>query len=194
MSRFLRTFLCFLVLVPFLAVSCQKKNPIVEIQTPKGNISIELYLDKAPVTAGNFLKLVKDQVLDGGSFYRTVRSTNDANPVKIDVLQGGTQGKDNIPDIKPIDHETTTVTGIRHLDGVVSMARSTPGSARTEFFICIGDQPELDFGGRRNPDGQGFAAFGKVIEGKSLAQEIWRGSAAGQKIDPPVRIHKIIVK
>ncbi|TSA36922.1 MAG: peptidylprolyl isomerase [Porphyromonadaceae bacterium] len=194
MKRPIRIFLCALVLIPFIGISCQKKNPVIEIQTPKGNIIIELYIAKAPVTAGNFLKMVKDHVLDGRSFYRTVRSVNDTNPVKISVLQGGTQGKDSLPDIKPIEHETTKMTGIKHLDGVISMARTTPGSARTEFFICIGDQPELDFGGRRNPDGQGFAAFGKVIEGMTLVQEIWQGPAAGQKIDPPMRIHKVVVR
>jgi peptidyl-prolyl cis-trans isomerase A (cyclophilin A) len=192
MMRIVRYFL--LALVPLIGISCQKKNPVIEIQTPKGIIAVELFIDKAPVTAGNFLKIVKDHVLDGGSFYRTVRSSNDANPIKINVLQGGTQGKDSIPEIKPISHETTKITGIRHLDGVISMARSAPGSAKTEFFICIGDQPELDFGGRRNPDGQGFAAFGKVVEGWTLVQEIWSSPAAGQIIDPPVRIHKMIVR
>ncbi len=194
MNRSLRTCFIALILMPAFFTSCQKKNPVIEIQTPRGNISIELFVDKAPVTAGNFLKLVREHVLDGGSFYRSVRGVNDTNPIKIDVLQGGTQGKDNIPDIKPIAHETTKTTGIRHLDGVVSMARSTPGTAKSEFFICINDQPELDFGGRRNPDGQGFAAFGKVTEGIELVRQIWRGPAAGQKIDPPVRIHKIVVK
>jgi peptidyl-prolyl cis-trans isomerase A (cyclophilin A) len=194
MTRSFKLFAWMLILMPFFGIACQKKNPVIEIQTPKGNITIELYLDKAPVTAGNFLKIVQEHVLDGGSFYRTVRTTNDTNPVKIEVLQGGTEGKQGLPEIKPIAHETTQVTGIRHLDGVVSMARSNPGTARAEFFICIGDQPELDFGGRRNPDGQGFAAFGKVIEGMTLVQEIWRGPADGQKIDPSVRIHKVIVK
>lgn len=180
--------------MPFFGVSCKKNNPVIEIQTPKGNITIELYMDKAPVTAGNFLQLVKDRVLDGGSFYRTLRGTNDANPIKIDVLQGGIQGKVNVPDVKPIEHETTKMTGIRHLNGVVSMARNAPGSAKTEFFICIGDLPELDFGGRRNPDGQGFAAFGKVIEGMPLVQKIWEGPAAGQTIDPAVLIYKVVVR
>ncbi|MCX6224015.1 MAG: peptidylprolyl isomerase [Bacteroidia bacterium] len=188
--------ICFyiLILILFVGISCKKRNPVIEIQTPKGNITVELYVDKAPITAGNFLKIVKEHVLDGGSFYRTVRGSNDSNPVGIEVLQGGIQGRDTVPDIKPIAHETTNVTGIKHLDGVISMARTTPGSAKTEFFICMDDQPELDFGGRRNPDGQGFAAFGKVIDGAKLVREIWQGSAIGQKIDPAVRIHKVIVK
>lgn len=194
MKNIIRICLLTLILVPLIWISCQKKNPVVEIQTPKGNITVELYLDKAPVTAGNFLKLVKDNVLDGGSFYRTVRSLNDANPIKISVLQGGVQGRDSLPGVNSIIHETTKLTGIKHLNGVISMARTTPGSAKTEFFICIGDQPELDFGGRRNPDGQGFAAFGKVIQGMNLAEQFWQASAMGQKIDPPVRIHKVIVR
>jgi peptidyl-prolyl cis-trans isomerase A (cyclophilin A) len=194
MSRSIRYISGFILLILIVCASCTKKNPVIEIQTPKGNIVVELYLDKAPVTAGNFLKLAQDHMLDGGSFYRAVRSTADANPIKIEVLQGGIDGKENMPDVKPIRHETTKETGIRHLEGVISMARSTPGSARSEFFICMGNQPELDFGGRRNPDGQGFAAFGKVIDGYFLAEQIWSGPAIGQKIDPPVRIHKVIVR
>jgi peptidyl-prolyl cis-trans isomerase A (cyclophilin A) len=183
-----------LVVMLMTTVSCQKKNPVVEIQTPKGNIVMELYLDKAPVTAGHFLDLVKSGVLNGGSFYRTVRGSNDTNPVKIHVIQGGISNKEDAPEVKPIDHETTAVTGIKHLNGVVSMARSTPGTARSEFFICIGDQPELDFGGRRNPDGQGFAAFGKVIEGMSLVESIWSSPAADQRIKNQVGIFKIVVR
>jgi peptidyl-prolyl cis-trans isomerase A (cyclophilin A) len=194
MNKSLKHCLWPLILIPFIGISCQKKNPVIEIQTPKGNITVELYIDKAPVTAGNFLKIVKDHVLDGGSFYRTVRGINDTNPVKISVIQGGAEDKNRIPDIRPIEHETTEKTGIKHLDGVISMARDKPGSAKTEFFICIGDQPELDFGGRRNPDGQGFAAFGRVIEGMPLVLKIWQGVAEGQKIDPPVRIQKVVVK
>ncbi len=194
MYKSLRNLALVLIIVLVALSSCTKKNPIIEIQTPKGNITIELYIDKAPVTAGNFLNLVKDHVLDGGSFYRTVRGMNDKNPVPIAVLQGGAAGRDSIPDIKPITHETTEMTGIKHLDGVVSMARTTPGSAKTEFFICIGNQPELDFEGRRNPDGQGFAAFGKVIKGMDLVQQIWMGPAEGQRLDPVVRIFKVVKK
>lgn len=194
MNRKIICLLSSLAVLFFIAGSCQKKNPLIEIQTPKGVISVELYLEKAPVTAGHFLKLVRDHVLDGGSFYRTVRGMNDSNPIKINVVQGGTEGKDNVPDILPIAHETTKVTGIKHLAGVISMARSTPGSAKSEFFICIDNQPELDFGGRRNPDGQGFAAFGKVVGGMNVVEQIWQSSAAGQKIDPAVRIHKVILK
>jgi len=176
-----------------ILTSCQEKNPIVEIQTPKGNIKIELDIINAPVTAGHFLDLVNDGVMNGGSFYRTVRGENDTNPVKINVLQGGIQHKNNTDRFNPIEHETTEMTGLKHLDGVISMARSGPGTATTEFFLCIGDQPELDFGGKRNADGQGFAAFGKIVDGFSVAQKIWSSSAIGQRIDPQIPIHKIIL-
>ena len=155
---------------------------------------MELYTKQAPITANHFLQLVKDGVYDGGTFYRTVRGTSDQNNVPISVVQGGVQGKTDLSEIEAIEHETTEQTGIHHLDGMISMARSKPGTARTEFFICVGDQPELDFHGLRNPDGQGFAAFGKVIEGDRKVYDIWRGMAAGETLNPPVYIHKIILK
>ena len=74
------------------------------------------------------------------------------------------------------------------------MARGEPGTASTEFFICISDQPELDFGGKRNPDGQGFAAFGRVVVGEDIVHKVWGSPAMGEQIDPVVIIHKIIVK
>ena len=182
------------LLILSAGTGCRKKNPVIEIQTPKGNITVELYVDKAPVTAGNFLNLVHNHLLDGGSFYRTVRAPNDTNPVKISVVQGGIGDRPVGPEVKPISHETTQMTGIKHLKGVISMARMEPGTARTEFFICLDDGPELDFGGRRNPDGQGFAAFGKVVSGMPLLEQIWMGQAIGQKLDPAILIHKIIEK
>ncbi len=174
--------------------ACQDKNPVIEIETPKGKILVELYPDKAPVTAGNFLDLVKKGVYDGGDFYRTVRGVDENNPVVIQVLQGGVANKELSDKVSPIAHETTEQTGIKHLDGVISMARSKPGTAATEFFICVNAQPELDLRGRRNPDGQGFAAFGRVLEGMEVVRAIWSGNADGQRLVPPQRIHKIVVK
>jgi peptidyl-prolyl cis-trans isomerase A (cyclophilin A) len=68
------------------------------------------------------------------------------------------------------------------------MARSKPGSAASSFFICVNDQPELDLGGRRNPDGQGFAAFGRVVQGMDVVRAIQALPAAGQRLTPPVKI------
>ena len=69
------------------------------------------------------------------------------------------------------------------------MARAGPNSATSDFFICIGDQPALDFGGHRNLDGQGFAAFGRVTEGMAIVRAIQGSPANGQQLDPPIADH-----
>lgn len=140
------------------------------MSTTAGDIEIELYLDRAPVTAGHFLQLVDNGALDGASFYRVVTYENDRGSPKIEVIQGGLG--DAGEGFDTIDHETTEQTGIRHTDGVISMARGDVGTASTEFFICIGDQPGLDYGQLRNPDGQGFAAFGRVVAGMDVVRAI----------------------
>ena len=111
------------------------------------------------------------------------------NEVKIDVIQGGLYSEEKM--FTPIEHETTDKTGIKHLDGVISMARNEPGSATSEFFICVGDQPELDYRGKRNPDGQGFAAFGKVVDGMDIVRKIHQQPAGGQMLAPEIRINSV---
>lgn len=167
----------------------------IRMTTSQGDIDIELYLDKAPVTAGNFLRLVDDGHLDRGTFYRVVTYENDNGNPKIEVVQGG-RGDRESP-FPPIEHETTEQTGVLHKDGVVSMARGDVGTASSEFFICIGDQPGLDYGETRNPDRQGFAAFGKVVNGMDVVRRINRLPAEapsdsdytrGQILGDPVEI------
>ena len=143
----------------------------VVMTTSQGEIEIDLYTDKAPITAGNFLKLVDGGLLDGGSFYRVVSYENDKGSPKIEVIQGG-RGDALEGKIDAIDHETTEQTGILHTDGVISMARGGVGTATSEFFIVIGDQPGLDYGEPRNADMQGFAAFGKVSSGMEVVRKI----------------------
>ncbi len=138
--------------------------------TSQGVIDIDLYMDKAPVTAGNFLQLAEGEYLDGGSFYRVVTYENDNGNPKIEVIQGG-RGDEESP-FGPIGHESTEQTGILHQDGVISMARGDIGTASSEFFICLGDQPGLDHGNVRNPDEQGFAAFGQVVGGMDIVRRI----------------------
>ncbi|HET53584.1 MAG TPA: peptidylprolyl isomerase, partial [Ignavibacteria bacterium] len=122
-------------------------------------------------------------------FYRTVRKNNQPNNnFKIEVIQGGLFSDEEIKKHPGIRHETTQETGIKHLDGTISMARNEPGTASTEFFICIGNQPELDFGGKRNADGQGFAAFGKVIKGMDVVRKIQQLPDENQYLKEPVRI------
>ncbi len=166
----------FIAIICLFLYSCshQKEQTVkIEMKTEYGSIISELYPDKAPITCENFIKYIKESKFDSIKFYRVVRMDNQPNnKVKIEVIQGGLG--DYMLDSKypSIKHETTKETGILHKDGVISMARLEPGSADTEFFICIGDQPELDFGGHRNPDGQGFAAFGKVVKGMDVVKKI----------------------
>jgi peptidyl-prolyl cis-trans isomerase A (cyclophilin A) len=174
-----------------LTQGCARKNPEITIKTDLGNIEIELYRDKAPVTTANFLRYVDSSLFTNGCFYRVVRMDNQPdNPVKIEVIQGGRL--DEKGGFSPIMHETTEKTGILHKDGIISMARSEPGSATSEFFICVGDQPSLDFGGKRNPDGQGFAAFGRVLSGMDIVRKIHSIPAPSQYLEKKVIIYNII--
>ena len=182
--------LCIATLLFAAAARADEGTPRVVMATAEGDIEIELYLDKAPVTAGNFLQLVDNGALDGASFYRVVNYENDRGSPKIEVIQGGLG--DDGEGFDTIDHETTEQTGIRHTDGVISMARGDVGTASTEFFICIGDQPGLDYGQMRNPDGQGFAAFGRVVRGMELVRKIHESPADGQKLTPPIRIQRAV--
>lgn len=164
----------------------------VSIHTELGDIVVEIDCDRAPVTATNFLRYVDENRYRDATFYRVVRMDNQpGDAVKIEVIQGGLgkgAHKDKLP---PIKQETTRETGFLHKDGVISMARQEPNSAHSEFFICIGDQPELDFGGMRNPDGQGFAAFGQVKSGMGVVRRIQQLPGDGQWLKKPVLIQSI---
>jgi len=172
-----------------------KKPATVEIKTPLGSIEVALEQERAPVTTENFLRYVRGGFYDGGRFHRTVTPQNQpGQAVKIEVIQGGvapTREKEEFP---PIPLERTGKTGIKHVDGTISMARAEPDTATSDFFICIGDQPQLDEGGKRNPDGQGFAAFGRVVKGMDVVRRIQRSPAQGQTLSPPVPILSIRVK
>lgn len=187
----------------FVALAACDGGKIVDILmvTDKGPIRLELYADKAPVTTENFLKYVDAGHYDGTSFYRVVRQDNQAqNDIKIEVIQGGLGMDEGAKLFPAILHETTEQTGVRHVAGAISLGRFEPGTAGSEFFITVTDQPELDYGGKRYPDGQGFAVFGKVTKGLSIVREIQRlptdmpagGEAleytSGQMLLEPVKI------
>jgi len=163
----------------------KNKAPVEKIsllmQTNLGAIYLDLYPKKAPVTVNNFLQYVDGKYYNGGSFYRVVGESNQAqNKIKIGVIQGGMGMDENPRPFAPIAHETTEATGLLHEDGVISIARGEPGTAQSEFFICVDDQPALDFGGMRNPDGKGFAAFGRVTKGMDVVRAIQK-----QRTDTP---------
>ena len=145
---------------------------VVELTTDLGKIDIALSTAQAPLTSANFLRYVDRHLYDGASFYRVVTASNDHNPSsKVDLIQGGL--KLDIPPLGYIPHETTAQTGLRHLAGTISMARDKPGTAGSEFFIELKPDPSADYGGARNPDRQGFAAFGQVVGGMDVVRAIY---------------------
>lgn len=182
------------------------------LETAFGTITVRLDIAHAPVTAENFLYYVDGGFYDDGRFHRTVRLDNNANAnlkaeaigagidpnadrtkwpndtIAIEVIQGGIDPARSRDQRPAITLERTSETGLRHRNGTISMARLTPDSAVSDFFICINDQPDLDFGGQRNPDGQGFAAFGQVIDGMDVVRTIQAQPSNGQALEPQVAI------
>jgi len=184
-----------LFLLPLFAAAAAETGIIpVTIETELGNIEVDIDTLHAPGTAGNFLRYVDAGLYNGGQFQRTVKPDNQPqNQVKIEVIQAsraaGTKGFAAIP------LERTSVTGLSHRDGAISMARDGPDTAVSDFFISIGDQHSLDFGGKRNRDGQGFAAFGRVVRGMDVVRRIQSApSDSKQRLTPPVRILRIARK
>jgi peptidyl-prolyl cis-trans isomerase A (cyclophilin A) len=178
-----------ILLVSLVFVGFSQKLPKVTLETPFGKIVCEIDTVHAPVTAINFLRHIELKTYNDAVFYRVVRMDNQPNSkIKIEVIQGGLYTDEKIDRQSTIPHETTKATGLKHLDGTISMARNTPGTASTEFFICVGDQPELDFGGNRNGDGQGFAAFGKVVKGMDVVRKIQHQKDTSQYLVEPVKI------
>ncbi|MGA8891188.1 MAG: peptidylprolyl isomerase [Anaeromyxobacteraceae bacterium] len=162
--------------------------PRVLLRTTQGDIVLEVDVVRAPASGRNFLRYVDAGRYRGGSFHRTVTTRPDNQPrsaVKIDVVQAGAAPGADFP---PVPLERTRDTGLSHVDGAVSMARDGPDSATSDFFVCVGAQPELDHGGRRNPDGQGFAAFGRVVSGMDVVRRIHAAPAEGQSLRPPIPI------
>lgn len=162
--------------------------PLVVIRTDRGDIAVGLRIHEAPGTVCNFLRYVEAGAYDGGSFFRTVVAETNDNPNPIDVIQAATpRGSDN-PGFGPIPLERTRDTDLKHLAGTISMARDGPDTATSSFFIVVKDAPALDYGGLRNPDGQGFAAFGGVAGGMDVVRAIQALPAEGEQIDGPVKI------
>lgn len=182
----MNNFLTFILILTISLANAQKEIPCV-IETELGEIKLVLYPDKAPKTVSNFLNYIQNGSYEGSSFFRVCTPENEAErEIQIQVIQGGDVPEDKL--FLPIPIETTRITGIKHLRGTVSMARGEPNSAQSSFFICVTDEPELDFGGKRNPDGFGFAAFGQVTEGMELVEKIQQGENEKQMLLKPIKI------
>ncbi|MXW37836.1 MAG: peptidylprolyl isomerase [Acidobacteria bacterium] len=173
-----------------VAFAAPSDDPVrVVIETDLGAIELEVDVGRAPVTAENFLRYLDGGQYDGGTFFRTVHADNQPDDsIRIAVIQGGRNPDAAADPFPAIALERTSETGLRHVDGAVSMGRTGPDTATDSFFICVGDQPSLDFGGMRNPDGQGFAAFGRVVAGMDVVRAIHAAPYEAQRLTPPVRI------
>lgn len=198
-----RTILAVVVLSVAASVAtllhAQSKPVRVRVETERGDIVLEVDPARAPVTSANFLKYVDAGHYDGGVFHRTVKMDNQPeSTVKIEVIQAGVNPEKAKDGFGPIALERTSVTGMTHRDGVVSMARGMPDSATSGWFVCINDQPSLDFGGKRNPDGQGFGAFGRIVSGMDVVRKIQMAPSStnrttnteAQRLTPPIKIVK----
>jgi len=178
--------------------NAEEKTVTVIMTTSLGDIEMVVYPEKAPLSAGDFLDYVDRGLYKGAAFYRVIRHDNDAGSPLIEAVQGGLLTE--TPPTKPIAHESTQQTGIKHLDGTLSLARVDVGSGTAAaFFIIIGDQPSMDFGGSRNPDKQGFAAFGRVVKGMDVVRAIQQIREAsndgpfvkGQMLSKPIVIESV---
>ena len=180
-----------LVLTPAPASAQRAPIPIV-IETELGSIEAELDSARAPVTVTNILRYIDGKLFDGARFFRAVRMDNQpTDSVKIEVIQLSISRENAGRGFPPIPLERTSVTGIRHLDGTLSMARSGPDTGTSSFSIVINAQPEMDFGGKRQPDGQGFAAFGRVTKGMDVVKKIQSQPVNAQRLVTPVQVLRI---
>ena len=183
-----------------LCLSCAQlsaKPVLVLFETELGNLTVEVDVVHAPITGTNFLKYVDGKFYEGGVINRAVRLDNTVrHDVEIQVIQFQSDPARERELFPPIPMERTSVTGLRHANGVLSMARMGPDTAQASFSIVIGDQPEMDFGGRRNPDGQGFAVFGRVVTGMDAVKQIHQahtgmsGPYQTETLAPPIKILK----
>lgn len=190
MLRFILPLLAWFIAAPLAAQTAPAASPArVALDTNEGRIVLELETARAPVTAANFLRYVDGKRLDGVTFYRGVRVAPDFGFVQF--------GVQNAPKrvLPPIKHEPTTLTGLKHLDGTISIARNAPGTAQGDFTIMVGDQPSLDADPTRTGDNQGYAAFGRVMEGMDVVRRILDGPKSpdagpfkGEMLAQPVRI------
>jgi peptidyl-prolyl cis-trans isomerase A (cyclophilin A) len=204
-----RTILCWLLAGlghggALAAQDAKDGEVLVRIETTQGNIDVAVDVKRAPITAGNFLKYVDGKFYDGGRFHRATRPDNytPAPPDKpaMAIIQGGINPDRRREGFDPIPLERTSVTGLKHVVGTISMARAAGAdTARSDFFICLDDQPSLDFGGKRFDDAQGGAAFGRVVRGMDVVKKIQEQPTnrqaetpmGKQSLTPPVSITRM---
>ncbi len=180
-------------------LACKSKkvypNPHIAIKTQFGDIEVELFPKKAPKTVAAFLSYIDSGYYERSNFYRVLNITNQPSDApKTELIQGGLWLSNNklARNLKGTPHESTIQTGLLHEAGTISMARNEPGTATTEFFICMDKEKGLDYNGENAPDKQGFAAFGKVVNGMNIAEKIYSQKDRDQLFTPPITILKIV--
>ena len=184
------------LLLAFTFVQLPSPGVTVRVETGLGNIDVLLDTAHAPITTANFLKYVDGHFYDGGRFHRATRPDNytptPPNRPAMAIIQGGIDPARRSAGFPPIPLERTSITGLKHVPGTISMARAPAAdTATSDFFICLDAQPSLDFGGKRFDDGQGAAAFGRVISGMDVVKKIQQQPTKGQSLDPPIAIVRI---
>lgn len=185
-----------IILFSTILISCNHpkyKNPHVLINTAYGEVEVELFPDQAPKTVAAFLSYVDSGYYKNSSFYRVLSNENVPAEYNSGLIQGGIYktNSNKLLQIPGIIHESTRQTGLSHISGTISLARTTPGTASTEFFICVGDQPQFDSSETRNGDGKGFAAFGKVFKGMDVVRKIQNTPSHGESFDVEIKIANI---
>lgn len=185
----------FLFLFAALLFSCSTKKyaePHIIISTNYGDIEAELYPKQAPKTVAAFLSYVDAGLYKNTSFYRVLKAEEMPTDYNTGVIQGGPwqTNPERIP-AKGIAHESTKQTGLFHKTGTLSLARTAPGTASTEFFICIGDQPQFDAGNVEAMDSLGFAAFGSVVKGMSVVRKIQSKKSSNERFEEKIIIENI---
>ena len=179
----------------FVMLGCSQpgKNPHILISTDDGDIEAELYPDKAPKTVAAFLSYIDSGFYTNSSFYRVVLAEGLSSSANTGLIQGGIwqTNESQHPNVPGIPHESTKQTGLTHTNGTLSLARTAPGTASTEFFICIGDQTQFDYGKGSSTDTLGFAAFGKVVKGMPVVRAIQQENKHGESFEQNIAIKSI---
>ncbi len=180
-------------IILFACSHSKYNNPHVQITTTYGDVEVELFPGKAPKTVAAFLSYVDTGFYKNSSFYRVQTNENVPPENNAGLIQGGIYKTDPIKlsQLPGIVHEPTKLSGLLHVDGTISLARTTPGTASTEFFICIGDQPQFDNNASTNANGQGFAAFGTVVNGMEVIRKIQNTPSHGDAFDTQIKITNI---
>lgn len=181
------------ILIFLLLIGCSHPkydNPHVLIKTGMGDIEVELFTTKAPKSAAAFLQNVEKGLYKNSAFYRVLKTDEMPTDFNTGLIQGGIYNSEKAKTMKvdSVPHERTDQTGLSNVNGAVSFAHSGPGTATTEFFICIGDQSPLDANRSGTADGQGYAVFGKVFKGMKVVRKIQARPSHGDKMDEKLEI------